>query len=107
MTQDNNKGIRLEIATNNNLQNERLLIPQNYFNDLIGKSIIKRLKKINSKAGNMNHLRASVIVNWLKQHNIRKVQYLAGHKFISSTEKDKQNYFESLQDAVNEFHPLS
>jgi hypothetical protein len=41
MTQDNNKGIRLEIARNNNLQNEQLLIPQNYFNDLIGKSIIK------------------------------------------------------------------
>ncbi|MGB5982085.1 MAG: site-specific integrase [Nonlabens sp.] len=98
---------RPQIAKNNKLQSEDLLIPQNFFNDLIGKRVMKELKKINSKVGNVNHLRASVIVNWLKQYNIRKVQYLAGHKFISSTEKYKQNNLESLQDAVNEFHPLS
>lgn len=99
--------IRPEIAKYNQIHNEQLLIPQNHFNDLIQRGIIKQLKKINSKAGNVNHLRASVIVNWLKQFNIRKVQYLAGHKYISSTESYKQNNLESLHEAVNEFHPLS
>ena len=99
--------IRPEIAKYNKIHNEQLLIPQNHFNDLIQRGIIKQLKKINNKAGNVNHLRASVIVNWLKQFNIRKVQYLSGHKYISSTESYKQNNLESLHEAVNEFHPLS
>jgi len=99
--------IRPEIAKYNQIHNEELLIPQNHFNDLVRIGILRNLKKINSKAGNVNHLRASVIVNWLGQFNIRKVQYLAGHKYISSTENYKQNNLESLQEAVNEFHPLS
>lgn len=99
--------IRPEIAKYNKIHNEQLLIPQNHFNDLVQRGVTKRLKTINNKAGNVNHLRASVIVNWLKQFNIRKVQYLSGHKYISSTESYKQNNLESLHEAVNEFHPLS
>jgi len=99
--------IRPEIAKYNQTHSEALLIPQNHFNDLVQRGIVKRLKAINQKAGNINHLRASVITNWLGQFNIRKVQYLAGHKYISSTESYKQDNLESLQEAVNEFHPLS
>lgn len=99
--------IRPEIAKYNQIHNEQLLIPQNHFNDLVRIGILRNLKKINHKVTNVNHLRASVIVNWLGQFNIRKVQYLAGHKYISSTENYKQNNLESLQEAVNEFHPLS
>lgn len=93
--------IRPEIAKYNNIHSEELLIPQNHFNDLVQRGIVKRLKAINQKAGNINHLRASVIVNWLGHYNIRKVQYLAGHKYISSTESYKQNNLESLHEAVN------
>lgn len=87
--------------------NDQLFTPQHYFNDIVRVGILKRLKKINHKVTNVNHLRASVIVNWLGQHNIRKVQYLAGHKYISTTEQYRQNNLESLQEAVNAFHPLS
>ncbi len=100
--------IRPEIAKHNKIHNEQLLIPQNHFSDLLQRKIIqKQLKKINHKVTTVNNLRASVIVNWLKQYNIRKVQYLSGHKYISSTESYKQNNLESLHEAVNEFHPLS
>ncbi|XLS28393.1 tyrosine-type recombinase/integrase [Flavobacteriaceae bacterium M23B6Z8] len=99
--------IRPEIAKYNKVHSEKLLIPQNHFNDLVQRGIVKRLKAINQKAGNINHLRTSVISNWLKQFNIRKVQYLAGHKYISSTESYKQNNLESLHEAINEFHPIS
>lgn len=99
--------IRPEIAKYNQIHNEELLIPQNHFNDLVRIGIVRNLKKINHKVTNVHHLRASVIVNWLGQYNIRKVQYLAGHKYISSTENYKQDNLESLQEAVNEFHPLS
>jgi len=99
--------IRPEIAKYNQIHNEQLFVPQTHFNDLVRIGIFRRLKKINHKVVNVNHLRASVIVNWLGQFNIRKVQYLAGHKYISSTESYKQNNLESLHEAVNEFHPLS
>ncbi len=99
--------IRPQIEKYNNIHNEQLFVPQTHFNDLVRIGIFRRLKKINHKVVNVNHLRASVIVNWLGQFNIRKVQYLAGHKYISSTEKYRQNNLESLHEAINEFHPLS
>lgn len=100
--------IRPQIEKYTNIHNDQLFIPQNHFSDLLQRKIIQRqLKKINHKVTTVNHLRASVIVNWLGQFNIRKVQYLAGHKYISSTEKYRQNNLESLHEAINEFHPLS
>lgn len=100
--------VRPKLVRNNNTHNDKLFIPQNHFSDLLQRKIIqKQLKKINQKVVTVNHLRASVIVNWLGQYNIRKVQYLAGHKYISTTERYKQNDLENLQEAVNEFHPLS
>ncbi len=55
---------------------------------------------------NPKHIRASVIVKWLRQYNLRKVQYMAGHRFISSTEVYRQNEMEGLTEEVNRFHPL-
>ena len=100
--------VRPEIAKYKKIHSEKLFIPENHFSDLLQRKIIqKKLKKINQKVTTVNHLRASVITNWLRQYNIRKVQYLAGHKHISSTESYKQNNLESLHEAVNTFHPLS
>jgi integrase/recombinase XerD len=47
-----------------------------------------------------------VIVKWLKLYNLRKVQYLAGHRYISSTESYQQSEMEGLTEEVNKFHPL-
>ncbi|MEE9362073.1 MAG: tyrosine-type recombinase/integrase [Cellulophaga sp.] len=99
--------IRPQIAKKNKSESGQLFIPQNSFNDLVRIGVFRRLKRINYKVVNVHHLRASVIVNWLGQYNLRKVQYLAGHKYISSTEKYKQNNLENLHEAINEFHPLS
>jgi integrase/recombinase XerD len=68
--------------------------------------IALNLKKLNQKFSDVKQLRASVIVNWLKQHNIRKVQYYAGHRYISSTEKYLQDDLENLHEIVNTLHPI-
>ncbi|MGB3342779.1 MAG: hypothetical protein WBA61_02595 [Aequorivita sp.] len=52
------------------------------------------------------HYGASVITIWLGQYNLRKVQYLAGHRYISSTERYLQNDLENLHEMVNNFHPI-
>ena len=63
--------------------------------------IFKKLKKYNQKVKNIKQIRASVITNWLRQYNLRKVQYLAGHRYISSTERYLQDDLENLHEIVN------
>jgi len=65
-----------------------------------------RLKAINPSVLNAKQIRASVITKWLKIYNLREVQYLAGHKYISSTESYLENDMEGLQEEVQQFHPL-
>lgn len=69
--------------------------------------IIINLKQYNHKVKSYSQIRSSLIVNWLSKHNLRKVQYLAGHRYISSTEKYVQDDLENLHDIVNNFHPIS
>ena len=99
--------IRPQIALqrNRNIKNEKLFIPNNRLKQIVN-PIIKQLKQSNLKIEALNQIRASVIVNWLKHHNMRKVQYFAGHKYISSTEKYRQDNLEHLQEVVTKFHPL-
>ncbi len=77
---------------------------ENFHN--ITQSMLKHLRTINSRIKNCDQIRASVITQWLKQYDIRKVQYLAGHKYVSSTEEYKANNIDELQDDVTRFHPL-
>ena len=64
------------------------------------------VKRKNKQVINAKQLRASVIVKWLRMYNLRKVQYLAGHRYISSTEAYQQSEMEGLTEEVNKFHPL-
>ena len=70
------------------------------------KKISEELKLINYSYQNAIQIRNSVIVNWLKIHNLRKTQVLAGHRYISSTERYKQDNLESLHEMINSFHPI-
>lgn len=72
----------------------------------ITQMMLKHLRKINSRIKNFDQIRASVITQWLKQFDLRKVQYLAGHKYVSSTEQYKANVMDELQDDVTKYHPL-
>ena len=69
--------------------------------------LFAELKKLNHKVKNAKQIRASVITNWLKHFNIREVQYMAGHRYISSTERYLQDDLESLHDYIENLHPIS
>jgi integrase/recombinase XerD len=68
--------------------------------DIITLHLFKRLKRINHKVTNVKQIRASVITNWLNSHNIREVQYMAGHRYISSTERYMQDDLENLHESI-------
>jgi len=101
--------------------NARQIIPiQNYLNGLEKEQeklfncnmkgvmlwLMTTLRRSEKKIKDAQQIRSSVIVNWLKQYNLRQVQYMAGHKYISSTEKYKQEDLEDLQRQLELFHPL-
>lgn len=73
---------------------------QNLLQKLIGK-----LNKINSKVKSARQIRASVITQWLKLYNLRQVQHMAGHRYISSTESYLINDLDDLQEDVCKYHP--
>ena len=72
----------------------------------ITQMMLKHLRAINSRVKNFEQIRTSVVTQWLKQYDLRKVQYLAGHKYVSSTEAYKENIIDELQDDITKFHPL-
>jgi integrase/recombinase XerD len=72
----------------------------------ITQGILKTLRTINIRIKNLDQIRASVITAWLRIYDLRKVQYLAGHKYVSSTEAYKANVIDELQDDIRKFHPL-
>lgn len=68
--------------------------------------LVIKVRKVNSSVVNAKQIRASVITKWVKQYNLRKAQYLAGHRYISSTESYLQNDIEGLKEEVLKYHPL-
>ncbi len=67
--------------------------------------LMQHLKKQHSEFKSVKQIRASVITNWLKVHNLRECQYKAGHRYVSSTESYKVNDIESLHNDILLFSP--
>ncbi len=68
--------------------------------------LLVHLRKINRAVKNLDQIRASVITHWVKVYDLRKAQYLAGHRCVSSTEAYKQQLLDELQADVKKFHPF-
>jgi len=88
--------------------NQQLFISLNG-NTQIKNSLLHMFRALKKKYPNIKHakqIRMSVITNKLKTHNLREVQYFAGHKWVSSTERYKLGNIEDLKKQVNKYHPL-
>ncbi|KIX19615.1 hypothetical protein SY27_18025, partial [Flavobacterium sp. 316] len=72
----------------------------------IYKRLTEELKEQNPKFINFLQVRASVITYWLKNYNLRQVQYFAGHKRIISTEMYLINDIDDLQKEIENYHPI-
>lgn len=96
-------------GTKQTTESEESLFTSSYGNSNLSnvlKRISEELKLINYNYQNAIQIRNSVIVNWLKSNNLRKTQYLAGHRYISSTERYQQDNLEELHEMINNFHPI-
>jgi len=68
--------------------------------------LMVKVRKMNPSVLNAQQIRASVITKWLRMYNLREVQYLAGHRYISSTESFLENDLVGLQEEVQQYHPI-
>jgi site-specific recombinase XerD len=68
--------------------------------------MLRHMKKQNASVKDLKQVRASVITHWLQQSGIRQVQYMTGHKYVSSTERYRTDKLESLQEQLENLHPL-
>src|SRR5688500_3388330 len=59
--------------------------------------MFNQLKQLNPKIINAKQIRSSVITHWLRQNNLRQVQYMAGHKYVSSTQRYQLDNLDDLK----------
>ncbi len=69
--------------------------------------MFSQLKQLNPKVINAKQIRSSVITHWLRQNNLRQVQYMAGHKYVSSTQRYQLNNLDDLKNELQQHHPFS
>jgi len=92
----------------NQKNSEQLFVSMESKNELKNSlfHLFRALKKLNPAVENAKQIRMSVIRNKLKNNNLRQVQYFAGHKYVSSTERYKLGNIETLKKDVEKYHPL-
>lgn len=70
------------------------------------KKLLNDLRRNNPELTSFHQVRSSVIYNWMKEKQIREVQYMAGHNSLNSTQRYRDVNMEDLQASLNEYHPL-
>ncbi|OQP67674.1 tyrosine-type recombinase/integrase [Niastella populi] len=69
--------------------------------------MFSQLKQLNPKVINAKQIRSSVITHWLRKHHLRQVQYMAGHKYVSSTQRYQLNNLDDLKNELANHHPMA
>ena len=100
---------RKALLQNTNEDSQQLFISNTGSTSLRGTvyQFTSALKKRFPIVKDLHQIRASVIVKWLGQYNLRQVQYMAGHRYVSSTEKYQQSDLKGLQEDINKYHPIN
>lgn len=68
--------------------------------------MLRNIKRYMPQVKSTEQIRMSVIAEWVKKTNLREAQYLAGHRYVSSTELYQQTNMEDLKKDVQAFHPF-
>lgn len=84
---------------------ETIFITRNVNNNL--QLLIKEVRGVNPVVKNAGHIRASLILHWLKIYGKRQVQYMIGHRSISSTERYEVQQLDTLTDQLQRHHPFA
>jgi site-specific recombinase XerD len=67
---------------------------------------VKQLRTCYAPFTGFKQTHASIITHWIKTYGLRRAQYMAGHRYISSTESYLTNDLKNLTESLQQFHPL-
>lgn len=70
------------------------------------RELLRVLRKQNPFFKDFVQVRSSAISQWIKEKNIREVQYMAGHKSIYSTQRYVRANLDELKEQLRNYHPL-
>jgi integrase/recombinase XerD len=79
--------------------------PTNIYNRI--QYMLRELRQLNPRVLNAAQIRSSVIAHWLKGNHLRQVQYMAGHKYVSSTQRYQLTSLDDLKGELQKHHPMS
>ena len=100
--------VRPQILKENHQETDQLFIGLN--GSLQMKSslyhLVRELKKDYGELKGCRQIRMSVITHWLKEKDIREVQYLAGFRHLDSLEYYQKYHTEELEAELRKYHPL-
>lgn len=68
--------------------------------------LLKNIQQYMPQVKDLQQIRSSVIAEWVKKYNLREAQYMAGHRYVSSTELYQQSNMDDLKKDVQTFHPF-
>lgn len=92
---------------------EKLFIPQCDNLERLVTQLKFLVKKVRSQAEeqsikvkSLQQLRQTRLTIWVKEHGLRKAQYMAGFKSISGIERYKTQHLEDLKQQLENYHPL-
>lgn len=83
------------------------LLPKIKFANNYYKRLAARLRQIAPGLKKIPHIRQSVMLHWSNLHDIRLVQYMAGHRWVSSTQRYDMASLETLKAEIDQLHPLN
>lgn len=88
--------------------NDRLFISTGKSKSITGSidKLLKQLRKQHQSNVDITKIRQSRIALWTQQYGLREAQYMAGHKYISSTEPYEATHMQDLQESLDRHHPL-
>ena len=68
--------------------------------------LLYNLRPYYPKLKSLQQIRQSTITEWLKIYGLRQTQYMAGHRYVSSTERNNTDRMDGLKKELKAHHLL-
>lgn len=100
--------VRPQLLEKKGRGNDRLLVTTGSSDSVVDVAceFLKELQGKHPHLRSFQHIRNSLITQWVDQYNIRQVQYMAGHNSIITTQRYLKVNLQGLQNQLKKYHPL-
>lgn len=101
--------VRPTLAQEYRVESSKLFFSTGKGSNLLQNTVCVLLRKLRPqypKLKDLKQIRQSVITLWVEQYGLRKAQYMAGHRYVSSTERYQREHLEGVKNELKTHHPM-